>query len=329
MILERKRGAPKGHDGVADIFVQGARGIENDPGHRRQVGIHQTNRVLGAQRFGQFRKVAHIAEENRKRPGFAAQPGWFVAFGEFLHHAGRDIARESFSNTTTPGLRPQAPGRFHREVDQGDGGEGIYEIQPHPELGEGQDRPPDQHSGEPRREDEARQHPLCSGNHENQEQAHKDDQAEFHYDARILPADDIACEEIVEHVGMDLDAREHTGKGRARSVAQADLGGPDQCDGSLQLASGNAARENIPRAHPGKGFPRPPEIDQDLPALINGNHLSPHPNFSKGASVRHELSSLAGGDLQEREGERHVIGIPAARHQGGPANHAIGIAHRR
>ncbi len=164
------------------------------------------------------------------------------------------------------------------------------------------------------------------GRDDHQQAQHQPDDA---LDLVIGAADDhVILDDVVDGVGVNLDAREIPAHRSVEAVAFAARGHPDQDHLALQVRGGDAVVEDVGEGNMRKGIFGAAEVHQHLAMLVDGKcHRSVRAldgDFlvAQGAEVE-EQGRVAGQGFEHRERERDAIAVMEARNHHDRAHHPV------
>ena len=250
MIREIHRCVPERHDGVADVFVDGAPVVLDDTRHARQIGIQHFGEFGWRQFFREIGEAADVGEQHRHlaRLPFHRVVRRIAAHlvGEFRRHILAEqpgdltLAARRGKKSVGGVQRIQAEHREHRRRHRYD-----PEMRPGGRIGRQQQSEHRQARHQTGYRPEAQQHPRQQRT-----------QPQHGEQTRVVGPRRHAASGAVEHagdqVGVNLDAREGIGKRRHAQVGQPRGGRAHQHDAVFQLGRRHLSRQHLRRRNVGE-----------------------------------------------------------------------------
>ena len=139
MVRNVQGSVPERHDRVADIFVDGPAPFHDLLGHRREVPVHETRKVLGRVGVGfrQRGEITDVAEHDRQLAGLAGQLELFGIADQRIDHDRGKILTESAADRTSHRLFADVLRERQPEHQRDDGERRIGGIDEQVVAGEG------------------------------------------------------------------------------------------------------------------------------------------------------------------------------------------------
>ncbi len=91
-------GVPEAHDGVADVFIEGAVVGEDLVGHVAEVAVHEDAEFFNVHGFGHVGEVGDVGEEEGELRAGGAEDEFFGVLRELLGDGGGDDFGEGFEH---------------------------------------------------------------------------------------------------------------------------------------------------------------------------------------------------------------------------------------
>ena len=260
-IVERR--VPKCHDAIAHVFVDRAAVRHDDIAHRRQQAIDQLcqRRRVRLEPFRDRRKSAHVAEHDRHRPGFAAQPQALRMGRQHRHHLRCEVLAEGRANAAAIAIDNPIPEQQHRRAGGHQRGHRFDERQPQiVRKGQLRGAGPSsngRYSGERRKARRQKFRHRPGQRRGQQDRRNNDDIPAFR-----RGTDEITTDDGIDDVGQALDPRHRRiVKGLSEAVAAADERGADQDDAAQEPVGRNPPSQQVGEGESRKRVTRSPVID--------------------------------------------------------------------
>ena len=226
VVLLGDRGAPEGHQRVADVLVQRAALLEHDAGHGREVAIDELHQRLGSHALREGGEPADVAEEHGAVALLPAEPEQLGMVEHLRHHALGHVVAEG---APQPDLLPV--GREVADEDHREGGEehvgqrerrGQHHAAPERELHH-------RHPPQGQRERDRRLQPRRgAGEHEAEEETDAEEERQLGQHRAGAALEEAVGKDAGEHRRVGVDARLEVPEGGHHLVVLTDQRHPDQ-----------------------------------------------------------------------------------------------------
>ena len=248
-IVERR--VPERHDAVADVLVDGPLASEHHVGHRRQQSVDQGGQALrvGLVPLGDRGEAADVAEHDGHRALLAAEAQPLGMPRQLVDQLRREVLLEgaAYLPPFRLGLRVRDAlrGGEHQQHHQRrlDGIEQpAVLIERQPRSGEHQQCGQATHRQADDRAERTQQHDHDQAEHQHVPQ--------LHAVGEVRPLEEIAGQDLLDRLGVNLDAGNRGIERGGADVVQAGGAGPDEHD-----LTGNGGRDRSrPRARSMRGY---------------------------------------------------------------------------
>ena len=266
--------APKGHDRVADVFVQRALvAVAYHFAHGGEVGVDQFRQRLGAQMLGYGREITHIGEQHSEFALHGRHGESLRVLRHDLHQLGRHVVGKQLRDLPLASrFNKEAIGhlkhKHHEQTGQGRG-QRQHELLAHQkaevERKRCSQREHKHHDGVGR---------LEPGAAQDHEQAQNQHAKHFHALRVGRGVHHAPVKHAGNQVGVHFHARKTHAHGRGHQIGQAGGGRTDQHDAVLQLRGRNPPLQDVHCGYVVKTVGCTPVRNQRVQRCVHG-HLDP------------------------------------------------------
>ncbi len=242
----RQRRSPEGHDGVADVLVDGAATGVDDLRHRRQVGVHQRGELARLQRLRGGGEVADVGEQHRELAAVALHRESLAGLAHLAHALGRHVLAEEVGQLSNRSRFAQEPAQQVPEEERQQHRERARDrdhcVRASPEQkvdrgDDGSDGEDPDHAGE--------RTPPRDAEHD--DEAGDQHRQRFHLGGACRDALEVAGKHSGNQVRVDFDAGEIGRDRRGPQVLEALGRRPDERNGADERVVRNRSRHDVGR----------------------------------------------------------------------------------